>query len=94
MIEKYKQGITLFSIISIIAILFPPIVWITSSGYIRDKGFSFLFSISNYKNSSLAGSINFGQLLLELVIIFIISVLFQLYFKKIKQNINSNKIDS
>jgi len=96
MIEKYKPGITLFSVLSFFAILFPPVVWKRTSGFVLDKGFSFLLSISNYRESihgdslRVAGSVNFGQLFLELFIILIISVLFQLYFDKIKASAKDN----
>ncbi len=82
MFEKYKNGITFFSILSIIAILFPPVIWETNTR-IFNTGFSFLFSIPKYKH--LNGNVNFGMLLLELFIILILSILFQLYFNKIKK---------
>ena len=83
MLEQYKPGITFFSIFALIAILFPPVIWKTSST-VLDKGFAFLLSIPNYKTTRLGGTINFGQLFLELLIILIISFLFQLNYKKIQ----------
>jgi len=87
MFEKYKNGITLFGILSILAILFPPVVWETNTR-IHNTGFSFLFSIPKYHY--LSGKVNFGMLLLELFVILIIAILFQLYFDKIKKTTKNN----
>lgn len=95
---KYKPSITLFSILTIIGVLFPPVVWETKSR-ILDNGFSFLLSISNYmyppsflspnvRMSNIGGSINFTQLILEILIFLIISILFLLCFEKIKKIVN------
>jgi|GEM_PF-5289311 len=83
MLEKYKPGITLFSILAIIVILFPPVVWETSTR-ILDSGFAFLFNIPEWKNSGIGGTINISQLLVELIFVFIIALLFQMNFPKIK----------
>lgn len=84
MLEQYKNGLTLFGVLSVIAILFPPIIWETKTR-ILDTGFAFLFSIPKYRNSGIGGSVNFGMLFLELIIILIVSILFQLYYDKIKK---------
>jgi len=89
MIEKYKNGITLFSILSLPAILFPPIIWKRST-HILDTGFAFIFSIPKYNEYisgydeyiSISGSIHFSILFLEFFFILILAVLFQLYYKK------------
>lgn len=83
MLEKYKPGITLFSILAVIVILFPPVVWETSTRII-DSGFAFLFNIPKWKNSGIGGTINISQLLVELIFVFIIALLFQMNFQKIK----------
>ena len=83
MLEKYKPGITLFSILAVVVILFPPIIWETSSR-ILDTGFAFLFNIPKWKNSGIGGTINISQLLVELIFVFIIALLFQMNFQKIK----------
>lgn len=85
MLEKYKAGITLFSILTIIAVLFPPVVW-QSNNRTLDSEFSFLFSIPNYKASygmtTIGGSINFVQLFVELILIAVISLLYQVNSEK------------
>ena len=85
MIEKYKNGITLFSVLSLLAILFPPIIWKIGTHQILDTGFAFIFSIPKYYYSEytrVPGRINFGILFLEFFFILILAVLFQLYYKK------------
>jgi len=83
MLEKYKPGITLFSILAVIVILFPPVVWETNTR-ILDSGFAFLFYIPKWENSGIGGTINISQLLVELIFVFIIALLFQMNFPKIK----------
>lgn len=84
MLEKYYSGITLFSILTIIAVLFPPITW--HNGSINmGSSFSFLFTIPNYNDTIIGGSINFIQLLVEIIFIFVVSLLFQLNYEKVKQ---------
>lgn len=89
MLEKYKAGITLFSILTIIAVLFPPITWQSGSRNLGSS-FAFLFSIPNYKNTTIGGSINFTQLLVEIIFIFVVSLLFQVNSEKIKQWFKTN----
>jgi len=89
MLEKYKAGISLFSILTIIAVLFPPIVWETSSR-ILDTGFAFLLSIPKYKQTTIGGTINFSQLFVELIFIFVIALLYQLNYSKIRNWFKSN----
>lgn len=86
MLEKYKPGLSLFSILTAIALLFPPIVWETSST-IYNSGFAFILSIPKY--ARLIGKINFGQLLVEIILIFVIALLYQLYYDKIKRRYRS-----
>jgi len=81
MLEQYRPGITLFSAFAAIAVLFPPVVWKSTSS-ILDKVFSFLFTIPNYRDTRIGGTINFGQLFLEIFIVLIISILFQLNFER------------
>jgi uncharacterized protein involved in response to NO len=83
MLEKYKPGITLFSILAVIVILFPPVVWETSTR-ILDSGFAFLFNIPKWKTTGIGGTINISQLFVELIFVFIIALLFQMNFQKIK----------
>lgn len=83
MLEKYKPGITLFSILAFVAILFPPVVW-EASNRILDSGFAFLFAIPKWKSSNIGGSINLPQLFIELIFVFIIALLFQMNYLKIK----------
>jgi hypothetical protein len=89
MLETYKPGITLFSILAIIIILFPPVIWATSTR-ILDSGFAFLFYIPKWKSSGIGGTINLSQLLVELIFVFIISLLFQINFQKIKTIFKNN----
>lgn len=89
MLEKFKPGITLFSILTIIAVLFPPIIWESTSRKLG-SGFGFLFSIPNYKDTLIAGSINFTQLFVEIILILVISLLFQVNSEKIKQWYKTN----
>ena len=84
MLERYKPGITLFSILTVIVILFPPVVWETNTR-ILDSGFAFLFNIPKWKNSGIGGSINITQLFVELIFVFIIALLFQMNFPRIKK---------
>lgn len=83
MIEKYKPGLTLFSVLSILIILFPPIAKEINNRII-ESSFSFIFSIPKYY------SINFPILIIEIVFAFFISLLFQLNSEKIKQWFKTN----
>lgn len=83
MLEKYKPGITLFSILAVIVILFPPVVWETSSR-VLDSGFAFLFKIPKWEDTGIGGTINIVQLFVELIFVFIIALLFQMNYQKIK----------
>ncbi len=83
MLEKYKPGVTLFSILAAIVILFPPIVW-QAGARILDSGFAFLFAIPKWETSQIGGTINLLQLLLEIMFVFVIALLFQLNYEKIK----------
>ena len=83
MLEEYKPGITLFSILAIIIILFPPIIWETKT-QVLDSGFAFLFKIPKWKGTGIAGSINFSQLIIQLIFAFIIALLFQMNYQKIR----------
>lgn len=89
MLKKYKNGITLFSTLSIFALLFPPIIWETQTKILH-AGFAFLFYIPLYPKYLLFnqvqvhGRINLVFLFLEIFIIFVLSLLFQLYFTKEK----------
>lgn len=89
MLEKYKPGITVFSILTILAILFPPIIWETTNR-VLDSGFAFLFAIPKWKTSGIGGTINLSQLLVELIFVFIIALLFQMNYLKIKSLFKSN----
>lgn len=93
MLEKYKGGVTIFSILTLIAVLFPPVIW-QSNNRTLDSGFSFLFSIPNYKASygitTIGGSINLIQLLVELIFIVVISLLYQVNSEKIKHWFKTN----
>lgn len=71
--EKYKPGLTLFSILTILVILFPPIY------DLNEKSFSFIFSIPRYF------FINTPIFIIELIVVFFISLLYQLNNNKIKK---------
>ena len=87
MFEKYKPGIIFFSICALIAIIFPPVVcqWRRSI----KKSFGFFLSFPK-KDGGWSGSINFEQLILEIAVIFILTVIFQVNYEKIKKWIKSN----
>ena len=89
MLEKYKPGITLFSLLAVIVILFPPIVW-ESGNRILDSGFAFLFSIPKWKSSNIGGAINISQLFVELIFVFIIALLFQMNYAKLNGWVKNN----
>lgn len=76
--EKYKAGITLFSILAILVFLFPPIV--TESGDPKFfKSFSFIFAIPAHF------LINTPILIIELILVFFFSLLYQLNNEKMKK---------
>ena len=56
MLEKYKAGISLFSLLTMFAALFPPIVW-ENSPYFYHTEFAFILSIPVYRG--FGGKINF-----------------------------------
>lgn len=88
MLEKFKPGITFFSIFTIIAVLFPPYVW-NVKGLTLKEGFGFLLSPPTTSEGFIA-SLNIPQLIVEIIFIFILAVLFQLNYKKIKTWLRNN----
>ncbi len=84
---KFKPGIMFFSIFTLIAIIFPPVIW--RSYYGSSNSFGFLLSYPQ-RNSDSYGYINLEQLILEIVAILIISVIFQLNYDKIKKWYKNN----
>lgn len=66
MLEQFKPGITLFSILAIIANLFPPVVWKTSSTVLY-KGFAFLLAIPNYKTTKTWGNNKFWSIIFRTI---------------------------
>ncbi|HEY4756380.1 MAG TPA: hypothetical protein VIH28_10020 [Ignavibacteriaceae bacterium] len=74
---KYKAEILFFTIISIILVLFPPIM---EEDY--DEGYSFLFTIQGYY------TINYVKLILEIVFIGLVTVLFHYTKNYLKSLLN------
>lgn len=87
MLEKYRPGVTLFSILTIIAVLFPPVTWERGTT-IYDTGYSFILSIPKY-HRLVNGEINFKLLFVELILIFAIALLFQLNYEKLRARIKN-----
>ena len=81
--EKHKTGLTIFSILSILVILFPPIIK-EYNHRVMYSNFSFIFNIPDYY------SVNALILILELILAFFISLLLQLYKEEIKNWFNKN----
>jgi hypothetical protein len=75
--DKYKPALTLFSILSMLAILFPPII-VMRNELVLDSSFSFIFAIPKYYK------INLVMLLTEIVFMFFVSLLYHLKKEKLK----------
>ena len=94
-LNKYKQGITLFIAITFFMLLFPPIEWGTkyarlgSSFHVKHTGFYFLLSFSDSGRSWGMGineaHINILQLFIQLILVAILSVFFQYYNVQIRK---------
>lgn len=78
MLEKYKPGLTLFSVLAILIILFPPIAK-SYNNRIIETSVAFVFSIPKFF------SINIPILIIEFILGFFVSLLYQLNNEKIKK---------
>lgn len=92
-LNKYKPGIILFSIITFFMLLFPPIEWGTrysnGSFNVRHTSFHFLLNFSDTGRDWGMGineaHINILQLFVQIMLVAISSIFFQLYNVQIKK---------
>ena len=80
---KFKSGIMFFCIFTLIAILFPPIASrYYAYSYSFEHHYTFLFIWDSQS------SLNIAQFVLEVLLIIILSVIFQMNYEKIKNKVN------
>lgn len=89
MLEKYKLGIFFFIIFSLIAVLFPPVEWGQQYGtnfWVEKSGYYFLFSYADAGRDwhFYSSHIVYSQLLIEVFIIVLLSLFFQMFYPQIK----------
>ncbi|MEO7100272.1 MAG: hypothetical protein ABI162_12990 [Luteolibacter sp.] len=82
MLDKHKPGITLLCTLTAIAVLFPPVNWGYSSRVLK-TGFAFLFESG--VRDGMQRTINLPQLALEIILMAIVSFIFEINRTKIAE---------